>query len=70
MTVWWQAGIAVASLGLMYFVCIRPMRQGRHAGMSSGAKSSCCSPSEDAEITRLRAEVESLRQESAQARDV
>ena len=69
MTLTFQVGIAIASLALMYFMCIRPMRQGRHGGMAGSGKASCCSPSEDAEIARLRAEIESLRQDAPSTRD-
>ena len=51
-------GVAVVSLGLTYFMCIRPMRRGH--GMMPGTKDSYeigGSREESAEIARLRTEV-------------
>ena len=63
------AGLAVASLGLTYFVCIRPMKNGGHCAMmpgtrtTTGTKQSCCSPEDEAEAAQLRSELAALRQE-------
>ena len=55
------AGIAVASIGLTYAFCIRPMRQG-HCAMMLPQMEKDPSADHREEIARLRAEIESLKQ--------
>lgn len=60
--------VAVAAIGLMYFVCIRPMRRGQCGMMPQQHANEARAERED-EIARLRAEIAELRrtQESAWA---
>lgn len=62
--------VAVAAITLTYFLCIRPMRRGR-CGMMPQHQAGDSGEQRDAEIARLRAEVDELRrsQESSQAPD-
>jgi len=53
--------IAVAAIGLMYFVCIRPMRRGQ-CGMMPQQPTGGSDAERDAEVARLRAEIAELRQ--------
>lgn len=55
-------GVAAASIGLTYIMCIRPMRRG-HCAMMPASEDACDSPEDVAEIARLRAEIATLRQE-------
>lgn len=53
--------VAVAALGLMYLMCIRPMRRG-HCGMMPQQHASDIDTQREDEIVRLRAEIAELRQ--------
>lgn len=52
--------IAVGAIGLMYFVCIRPMRRGQ-CGMMPQQHAGGTEAEREAEIARLRAEIAELR---------
>lgn len=66
MPTWLAAGLLVASIGLTYFCCVRPMRRGGCA-VSSGAEHRSADHAVDAgrrtEIDRLRRDIEQARQE-------
>ncbi len=56
-------GVAAASIGLTYVMCIRPMRHG-HCMMMPGTKADgeiTSSPDDSAEIELLRGEIAALR---------
>ncbi|GHE75799.1 hypothetical protein ABZ508_09890 [Streptomyces lavendulocolor] len=73
--------LTAASLAMMYFCCVRPMRRGTagHAGphRQAAARSCCGAPGGqtdqdadvDAEIKRLREEAQLLRHEADQRSD-
>ena len=56
-------GVAVASIGLTYVMCIRPMRRGHCAMMPEHGESG--SNADEAEIAALRAEIAGLRHDSS-----
>ncbi len=56
-------GVAAASIGLTYIMCIRPMRRGHCAMMPPASEEACDNPEEVAEIARLRADIAALRPE-------
>lgn len=62
------AGIALVSVGLMYLMCIRPMRSG-HCMTMSDANASDGGSQDAAEIAQLRAEVAALHRDLRAADD-
>ena len=59
--------IAVAAIGLMYFMCIRPMRLGR-CGMMPQQHANEARTEREEEIARLRAEIAELRRTQESSR--
>ncbi|GAA3137322.1 hypothetical protein JOF29_000069 [Kribbella aluminosa] len=66
---WFPLAAAVAGIGLMYFVCIRPMRRGTCGPAGCAAKDTTTAAAQggdaarDAELDRLRAEIAQVRDE-------
>lgn len=56
------AAFLVASIALTYFFCLRPMKRGRCAMMSGMPAST--PPGRDAEIAKLRQEIDELKRQS------